>query len=57
MTFDQREFQLRCEWGPNGAAQLAPISDAVVIADVLTFSTTVVVAAARDVTVFPLRQS
>ena len=55
MTFDQREFDLRCEWGLQGVRQLAPISDAVVIVDVLTFSTAVAVAAARGAAVFPCR--
>ena len=52
---DRREFQLRFEWGPQGVACLAPGSDAVVIMDVLSFSTAVVVAAAREATVFPYR--
>ena len=55
MIHDQREFQLRFEWGPQGIEHLAPISDSVVIVDVLTFSTAVVVAAARGATVFPYR--
>lgn len=55
MTHDQREFRLRFEWGPQGVASLAPESDAVVIVDVLSFSTAVAVAAARGATVFPYR--
>ena len=55
MIHNQREFQLRFEWGPQGIEHLAPISDSVVIVDVLTFSTAVVVAAARGTTVFPYR--
>jgi hypothetical protein len=27
MTFAQTEFVIRCEWGENGVAQLAPISN------------------------------
>ena len=52
---DQRELQLRFEWGPQGVACLAPASDAVVIVDVLSFSTAVSVAAARGAEVFPYR--
>ena len=38
--------------GPHGIEHLVPISDSVVIVDVLTSSTAVVVAAARRPTVF-----
>ena len=55
MTSDQSEFDLRFEWGPRGIEMLAPVSDAVVIVDVLTFSTAVVAAAARGAAVFPYR--
>ena len=52
---DPRKFRIRFEWGPQGVACLAPASDAVVIVDVLSFSTAVVVAAARGAAVFPYR--
>jgi 2-phosphosulfolactate phosphatase len=55
MTFDQREYDVRCEWGEQGVAKLAPISDAVIIVDVMSFSTCVTIAAARGATVFPYR--
>ena len=38
MTFDQSAFDIRCEWGTNGVRKLAPISDAIIIVDILSFS-------------------
>ena len=55
MIFDQAEFDLRCEWGELGVAQLAAISNVVVIVDVLSFSTSVEIATSRGATVFPYR--
>jgi len=53
MIFDQSEFDLRCEWGQQGVTQLAPISDVVVIVDVLSFSTCVEIATNNGATIFP----
>ena len=53
MIFNQSEFDLRCEWGIYGVTQLAPISDVVVIVDVLSFSTCVDIATSRNATIFP----
>lgn len=55
MTFDQSEYDLRCEWGPAGLEVLAAISDAVIIVDVLRFSTAVDVAVSRGASVAPQR--
>src|SRR5918912_306473 len=55
MIFDQSEFNIRCEWGEQGVACLAPISDVVVIVDVLSFSTAVEIAANQGAVVFPYR--
>lgn len=55
MTFDQQEFDIRCEWGDHGVATLAPISDAVIIVDVLSFSTSVDIAVTQGAVVFPYR--
>ncbi len=55
MIFDQQEFDIRCEWGEHGVAALAPISDAVIIVDVLSFSTSVDIAVRNGAIVFPYR--
>lgn len=52
-TFSQNEFDLRCEWGADGVAALAPTSDAVVIVDVLSFCTAVDIAVGRGAVVYP----
>ena len=55
MALDQAEFELRCEWGERGVAHLAPINDAIVIVDVLSFSAYVDVAVGQGSMVFPYR--
>ncbi len=55
MIFDQQEFDIRCEWGEQGVTVLAPISDAVIIVDVLSFSTSVDVAVSQGAVIFPYR--
>ena len=53
MTFTQSQFDIRCEWGQNGVKQLAPISDVVIIIDILSFSTCIDIATSRGARVFP----
>lgn len=53
--FDQHEYNIRCEWGENGASLLAPISDVIIVVDVLSFSTSVDVATSQGAIVFPYR--
>ena len=55
MTYDQSEFDIRHEWGERGVSLLASTSDAVVIVDIMSFSTAVTVATARGEMVFPYR--
>jgi 2-phosphosulfolactate phosphatase len=53
MTFSQAEFDIRLEWGGQGVNLLAPISDVVIIVDVLSFTTCVEIATSRNATIYP----
>jgi 2-phosphosulfolactate phosphatase len=53
--FNQSEYDLRCEWGLEGLLALQPASDAVVIVDVLSFSTAVDIALSNGASVLPYR--
>jgi 2-phosphosulfolactate phosphatase len=53
--YDQHAFNIRCEWGKVGVRHLAPLSDAVIIVDVLSFSTSVDIATGNGALVFPYR--
>jgi 2-phosphosulfolactate phosphatase len=55
VLFDQAEYDLRCEWGLEGLLHLSPVSGAIVIVDVLSFSTTVDIAVANGAEVLPYR--
>jgi 2-phosphosulfolactate phosphatase len=55
MVFAQQPYEIRCEWGAPGLRHLAEHSDAVVIVDVLSFSTSVDIALSRDAVVYPYR--
>ena len=55
MIYDQSQFDIRCEWGEKGVVALAPISDAIIIVDVMSFSTAVTIATGRGATVYPFR--
>ena len=53
--FDQHEAEIRFEWGFAGVQSLAPISDVVIIVDVLSFTSCVDVVVGNGGIVFPYR--
>jgi 2-phosphosulfolactate phosphatase len=55
LYFDQREYDIRFEWGLSGVKALAPISDVVIIVDVLSFTTCVDLVVGNRGIVFPYK--
>ncbi|TDC45765.1 hypothetical protein E1212_28315 [Jiangella ureilytica] len=53
IAWDQVGYGVRVEWGPAGAARLAPHVACLVVVDVLSFTTAVSVAAEAGTTVYP----
>ena len=53
MFYDQSDYDVRFEWGLNGVTALAADCDAVVIVDVLSFTTCVDVAVASGAIIYP----
>ncbi|RLQ94550.1 2-phosphosulfolactate phosphatase [Falsibacillus albus] len=54
-VFNQSPHKVRFEWGAEGVRCLAPLSDVVVLIDVLSFTTCVDIACSREALVFPYR--
>ncbi|MCB0686072.1 MAG: 2-phosphosulfolactate phosphatase [Saprospiraceae bacterium] len=55
MLYSQGEYDIRLEWGIKGIEILAPISDVIIIVDVLSFSTCVDIATSRGAIIYPYR--
>lgn len=53
MIYNQEEFDIRLEWGIKGIEELSPISDVLIIVDVLSFSTCVDIATNNGAIIFP----
>jgi 2-phosphosulfolactate phosphatase len=54
-VYSQNQFEARFDWGEEGLRALAPFAGAVVIVDVLSFTTAVDIAVSRNATVYPAR--
>ena len=55
MEFDQSEFDLRFEWGIHGVEAIGRGARAIVVVDILRFSTAIDVAVSRGAIVYPYR--
>ncbi len=55
MTYNQSEFDIRLEWGLRGVQELAPISDVIIIVDVLSYSTCIDIAVSNGAIIYPYR--
>lgn len=55
MIYSQQEFDIRLEWGLRGVEELAPISDIIIIVDILSFSTCVDIATGKGAIIYPYR--
>ena len=55
MYFDQSEYEVRFEWGLSGVTALTPVSDVMIIVDVLSFTTCVDIVVGNGGIVFPYR--
>lgn len=53
VTFSQAEYEVRCEWGLQGLKAIGPISDVIVLVDILSFTTSIDIATARGGMIFP----
>lgn len=55
MFYEQTAYDVRCEWGLSGIERLSETASAVVVIDVLSFTTSVDIAVSRGATVYPYR--
>jgi 2-phosphosulfolactate phosphatase len=55
MGFGQSEFELRFEWGVHGVEAIGFGARAIIVADILRFTTTVVTAVERGAIIYPWR--
>lgn len=53
MFFQQKEYNIKCEWGLEGLDALLDLSDVIIIIDILSFSTCVDIITSNKSPVFP----
>ena len=53
--FDQAGFEVRFEWGPQGAEEVGRGARAIIVVDILRFTTTVDAAISRGAIIYPYR--
>src|SRR5574341_555232 len=53
MFFSQSNYDIKCEWGLTGVEALAPVSDVLIIVDVISFTTCVDIAVSRGASIYP----
>lgn len=56
MFYQQTDYSLRFDWGAQGLQALLPVSEVVVIIDVLSFCSAVDIAVGRGAWVYPVRR-
>jgi len=55
MIYNQQEFDIKLEWGIRGVEELVPVSDVIIVVDILSFSTCVDIATGNGAVIFPYR--
>ena len=55
MIYNQQEFEIRLEWELMGVEELAPISDVIIIVDILSFTTCVDITTKNGAIIYPYK--
>lgn len=53
MTYNQNEFDVKCEWRIRGVEELSSVLDVIIIVDILSFPTCVDVATNNGAIIYP----
>ncbi|MFO0945292.1 MAG: 2-phosphosulfolactate phosphatase [Planctomycetota bacterium] len=55
MYYDQTSFDIRCEWGMKGVRYVGAFAEAIILVDVLSFSTCGDIAVSRGAAIYPCK--